>query len=184
MASLARGVPSDRRRRPCGVPVDPICVEVRRQARAALKPRHCNIAEDVGISPIEKPMVATNGPMASNETASRVVSTGGGPQLLAGSTPVFRPSGEYISGGLRALRGGHPELSPGARNTLQGRWSGCRNARFSGVSLHATATSLPPAGTVRSIFIDFPDLVGCPKRGRTAGRPNEYTMPRCGRVNT
>ena len=129
--------------------------------------------EDVGIQPIEKPMVATNSPMATNETASPVASTGG-PQLLAGSTPAFRPSGEYISGGLRALRDRHPEQSPGARHILQGRWSGCRNARFSGVSLHATATSLRPAAAFRWIFIDFPGLVGCPKsshlRDRSTGK--------------
>ena len=98
----------------------------------------------------------------------------GGPQLLAGSTPVFRPSGEYISGGLRALRDRHPEQSHGARHILQGRWSGCRNARFSGVSLHATATSLRPAAAFRWIFIDFPGLVGCPKsnhlRDRSTGK--------------
>jgi hypothetical protein len=44
--------------------------EVRRQARATPETSAPDIAEDVGIQPIEKPMVASNSPMAMNETAT------------------------------------------------------------------------------------------------------------------
>ena len=186
------------------VPVAPIC-KVRRRARAAPgTSTPANITEDVGIQPIEKPMVATNSPMATNRPQApwRARGTAAARGLDASVSAFGRI---YFLAGfahyVTVIRSSPP--APATSYKVGGRGAGMRGF------LACRCMPQPQACGRRRHFarylFDFPGLVGCPKsafygtaRGkrakntatllgqssRTAGRPNGFAMPLCGRVNT